>query len=178
MNYEDFESLKTFVGFTPDDAGHLVELAPVVAAHGPGITDRFYDTLGRFPETARLIEGRVAALKKTHHRYLSEMVAGDYGQNYFTSRVRVGRVHVVQGIPPRFVEAVMSVIRTSMLAGLATTKIDAATLAARAGAFIKLCDIDMVIINSAYNEERLVRFSDFTGMSRGLIENAIRMGAS
>lgn len=173
--YEEFEALKRFVDFTDADAANLKALAPVVEAHGPRITDHFYETLGAVEETAKIIEGRVEALKKTHKQYMVELTGGDYGEAYFERRSRIGQVHVVMGIDPRFVEGVMSTIRVGMLEAMAGEIADSAELAAKSGSFIKLCDIDLAIINMAYAEERLDRFSEFTGMSRRLIENVIKM---
>lgn len=175
VQYSEFEAMKSFVDFNDADVANLKALAPLVESEGKAITDHFYETLGAVPETAKIIEGRVEALKSTHRRYMGEMVAGEYGESYFESRSKVGQVHVKMGIDPRFVEGVMSVIRTGILAALAESTGDAADLAAKAGSFIKLCDLDLAIINLAYNEERLDKFSEFTGMSRRLIENVIKI---
>jgi truncated hemoglobin YjbI len=48
----------------------------VFAAHGAAITDQFYQRLAANPEQARMIEGRVDALKRTHNRWMSELFAG------------------------------------------------------------------------------------------------------
>ena len=69
----------------------------------------------------------------------------------------------------------MSVIRAGMLKAMASEISDPAELASKASSFIKLCDLDLAIINLAYSEERLDRFSEFTGMKRRLIENVITM---
>lgn len=173
--YEEFEALKRFVEFSDEDAENLGSLASIVEAHGPALTDHFYETLGAVEATAKIIAGRVEGLKKTHRQYMVELTAGDYGPSYFERRARIGQVHVAMGIDPRFVEGVMSVIRVGMLKAMAEEISDPAELAAKAGSFIKLCDLDLAIINLAYGEERLDRFSNFTGMSRRLIENVITM---
>lgn len=173
--YEEFEALKRFIEFSDEDAKNLASLADVVATHGPALTDHFYETLGSVPETAKIIEGRVEALKTTHRQYMKELTAGEYGDAYFERRARIGQVHVKMGIDPRFVEGVMSVIRAGMLNAMAEVIDEPAELAAKASSFIKLCDLDLAIINLAYNEERLDRFSEFTGMKRKLIENVITM---
>lgn len=175
VTYAEFEKLKEFIHFDDLDATRLHALDPIVQKHGGDITDAFYDTLGETEETAGIIDGRVDALKKTHRRYLGELTAGDYGEAYFDSRARIGQVHVQMGIDPRFVEGVMSTIRTGMLAALATELDDPVELAAHTSSFIKICDLDLAIINLAYGEERLDRFSEFTGMSRRLIENVIKV---
>lgn len=172
---EQFEWAKKFMDFTDADAGHLAELAPVVAEHGRGITDHFYEVIGADPDTAAKVAGRVDALKQTHLRYMGELVAGDYGEAYFKSRTRVGEVHVAQGIKPHWVEAVMSIIRAQLIGLISANIDDAADRTAKCQAVIKICDLDLLLINFAYADERLERLASFTGMSRRLIENVINM---
>jgi hemoglobin-like flavoprotein len=166
--------MKSFLEFGDDDITHLKALAPVFAKHGPAITEQFYEFLGRYPDTSRLIEGRVDALKATHHRYLGELFAGDYGAAYFQNRMKVGHAHVRVGLDPYFVEAVMSFLRTAGLLAIRQEVADVDTAARASASYLKLLDLDLLIINLAYGEERLARLSKFTGMSRKLLENCIR----
>lgn len=173
-SYDVFVRLKEFIQFDSTDQANLVALAPVFAKHGGGITDTFYSTLGRFPETAKQIEGRVDVLKATHGRWMGELFGGNYDEAYFQGRIRIGLAHVRIGLDPHWVEGVMSVIRTEGLRAIAAETPDAATAAARSASFLKICDLDLMIINMAYGEERLDRLVKFTGMSRKLLENCIR----
>ncbi|MCA9526971.1 MAG: hypothetical protein KC549_11830 [Myxococcales bacterium] len=175
IEVSQFEWAKNFVGFTDADAAHLVDLAGLIEAHGGVVTDHFYGVLESVPETARVIEGRVDNLKRTHGMYMRQLVAGDYGEAYFKSRIKIGEVHVVQGIEPHWVEAVMSIIRTQLIAVISENYADAAERAAKSQALIRICDLDLLLINFAYAEERLSRLSKFTGMGRKLIENVIKM---
>lgn len=169
-----FTQMKTFLEFDDTDVANLRALAPVFAEHGATITDQFYDILGRYSATSRLLEGRVDALKKTHHRYLGELFGGDYGEAYFQNRMRVGHTHVRVGLDPYFVEAVMSFLRTSGLLAIRQEVPDAAEAARLTGSYVKILDLDLLIINLAYGEERLTRLTKFTGMSRKLLENCIQ----
>ncbi len=169
---EVYALMKGFLDFGDADVAYLAALAPVFEKHGARITDGFYDTLTRYPATAGLIDGRVDALKKTHHRYLGELFAGDYGDSYFQSRMKVGHVHVRIGLDPYFVEAVMSYLRTEGL--LAIREELGADSAGHVAAYIKILDLDLLIINLAYGDERLNRLAKFTGMSRRLLENCIQ----
>lgn len=166
-----YDEMKKFLQFGDEDIANLKALAPVFEKHGGAITDRFYSTLQDFPVTAKMIEGRVESLKKTHGRWMNELFAGDYGQAYFDSRVVIGEVHVKIGLPPYYVEGVMNNIRTSGQLAISTEMPD------RAGelitSFLKILDLDLILINLAYADERLARVSKMTGMSRKLIENMI-----
>lgn len=170
-----FERLKAFLAFGPDDVANLVALQPIAAKHGPRITNAFYEVLGAVPETAKLIEGRVDALKRTHGQWLASMVAGDYGTSYLESRWRIGLAHVRIGLDPYWVEGVMSFIRTEMQKAIGAEIPNGVEAGAKAASFVKACDLDLLVINLSYGEDRLERLTSFTGMKRQLIENIIKL---
>ncbi len=173
--FELLERLKTFLSFDDADAENLRSMAAIVGRHGPAITDAFYVRLAANPKTAPLIEGRVDALKGTHRAWMASLTSGDYGPDYLTSRWRIGLAHVRVGLEPWWVESVMSFIRTSMLEALAKELADPAELARKHNSFVKVCDLDLLIINLSYGEDRLARITEFTGMKRALLENIIRL---
>lgn len=172
---ELFGQLKSFLGFGPDDEKRLEMIRPWVEANGTKVTDAFYETLTATDHLAPFVEGRVEKLKKTHNKWMIELVTGPYDDDYFQSRWRIGEAHVRIGLDPIWVDGTMSLIRNKVLIGLAETESDAAKLAEAQGSLIKACDLDLAIINLAYAEDRLDRLSNFTGMKRKLIENIIRL---
>lgn len=171
-----FEEMKAFLRFDDGDVANLRALRPLFDARGPAITDEFYARLGRVEETARLIEGRVDQLKGTHRRWMMELFDGDYGQSYYQNRLRIGQVHVKIGLGPWWVEGVMSFLRTAGGAAIAEAEPEASRCEALHGSLCKLLDLDLLVINMAYAEERLDRLTRFTGLSRRLIERCIIKG--
>lgn len=172
---ERFVQLKEFIGFGADDARNLRALAPLFEAHGAAVTDGFYKRLAATPDTAPLIEGRVDKLKQTHRRWMASLFQGEYEQPYFEERWRIGMTHVRVGIPPWWVEAVTSYLREAGV-GLIAGNFPGVEGVARGQSYLKILDIDLWIINLAYNDERLARLSNFTGMSRKLIERCVLQG--
>ncbi len=170
-----FREIKEFIGFTDADADALRALAPVFAAHGAAITDQFYQRLAANPEQARMIEGRVDALKRTHNRWMTELFAGTYEAAYFEDRWRIGMTHVRVGVKPWWVEAVSSFLRTEGVALLSREIDDPQLRVSGLQALVKILDIDLMIINLAYSQETVDRLSQFTGMSRKLIERCIQL---
>lgn len=168
-----FQELKQFIGFSDADAANLRALAPIFAEGGHAVTDEFYSRLEKNPETANLIAGRVDALKATHNRWMTELFAGDYGDTYLESRWKIGLVHVRVGISPHWVEAVVSFLRAAAIELIEQKIADKALQADYAQAVVRILDLDLMIINLAYGEERLDRLSQFTGMSRKLIERCV-----
>lgn len=177
VEQDTFDKVKSFVGFGPEDAARLARLKPVFEKHGPALTDDFYARLGQQPDTAPFLEGegRVDALKRTHHRWMMELFSGEYGEDYLHNRLRVGVAHVRVELPPAWVEAVMSFVRTRALDAIHQEVPDRAEANAAYGSLCKLLDLDLLIINLAYAEERVDRLSSFTGVSRKLLERAIMM---
>ncbi|HMV69222.1 MAG TPA: protoglobin domain-containing protein [Myxococcota bacterium] len=175
--YAVFEEMKQFVQLHDADVQLLVEARPIFARRGAGITDGFYDELTRHKETAAMIEGRVDALKRTHARWMSELFSGEYGREYFENRLRIGATHVRIGLDTWWVEGVMSYLRTAGHAAIFAEIPDREAASRMFSALCKILDLDLLLINIAYSEERLDRLTSFTGMSRRLIERCIRKGA-
>ena len=170
---ELYRALQQFVGFTADDDANLLELAPLFARHGEALTNAFYTRLGANPETAAIIEGRVDALRETHTRWLAELFAGPHDERYFEDRWRIGLVHVRVGVKPWWVEAVASFLRAEGVQLIERELSDPARRADCACSLLRILDLDVMIINLAYGDERLDRLSEFTGMSRKLIERCV-----
>lgn len=170
---EVFSEMKSFLDFGDEDIENLKSLAPIFEKHGGAITDAFYETLGQYGTTAKLIEGRVDALKATHGQWMTELLAGDYGDAYLQRRMKIGQVHVRIGLPPYYVEAVMNNIRVGGHHAMNQEISDKAEVDAKYASLVKILDLDLLIINMAYSEERLDRMSSITGMSRKLVERLI-----
>ncbi len=168
-----YHALQDFVGFTAADAVNLRELAPLFARHGAALTDAFYARLAANPETAAIIAGRVDALKQTHATWLAQLFAGPHDERYFDDRWRIGLVHVRVGVKPWWVEAVASFLRAEGVLVIERELADPARRAACACSLLRVLDLDVMIINLAYGDERLARLSEFTGMSRKLIERCV-----
>jgi hypothetical protein len=172
-NPQVYQELKDFIGFGEADAANLRALAPIFATDGRAITDDFYTRLEKMPETAALIAGRVEALKLTHVRWMGELFAGEYDGPYLESRWKIGLVHVRIGLGPHWVEAVVSYLRAAAIELIKSKIADKALQAAYTQSVVRILDLDLMVINLAYGEERLERLSLFTGMSRKLIERCV-----
>lgn len=168
-----YKQMKDFLGFGDADIAALKSLKPLFEKVGPGITDRFYETLDKHDATAKLIEGRVDALKTTHRAWMMELFGGDYGDDYFERRVKIGQAHVRINLPPQFVEGVMSFIRTEGVLAIDAEVAEGEREAAKR-ALMKVLDLDLIIINLAYADERVERITKLTGMRKKLIENIIK----
>ena len=175
-NYTIYTEMKDFLKLDEQDIAHMRALRPVFEKHGPAITDAFYETLGDYPKTAKIIEGRVDALKKTHIAWTLGLFESDYGRAFFDQQYTIGQVHVVQDINPEFVEGVMNSLRLDGRKAIETELGAGADAMAHHDSLVKVLDLALMTINLAYQDERLARISGFTGMSRKLLENLVKRG--
>ena len=175
-NFVIYTEMKDFLKLGPDDEARLASLAPVFEKHGPGITDAFYDALLAYPKTAAIVDGRVDALKKTHIRWTMRLFAGEYGRPFYEQQYRIGEVHVAQDINPEFVEGVMNSLRLGGRQAIETELGSGMDAVLAHAALVKVLDLALMTINLAYQDERLTRISNFTGMSRKLLENLVKRG--
>ncbi len=172
--YEVFLEMKKFLNFNDEDVRNLKALGPVVAKYGKAITDEFYETLGKFPATAKFLEGQIDRLKGTHAVWLGQLFEGRYDEEYFNRRWAIGMAHVRVGLDPYWCEVVMNVIRSRGFEAILAEVPDRKLAGDYYRSLLKILDLDMLVINLSYSEDRLDRMADCSGISRILIENLIK----
>jgi PAS domain S-box-containing protein len=155
--YSRYRELQAYVGWTAADAGLVRDLGPRLAPWFPELIDDFYAEIGRHPEARRTITGgdaQVARLKATLLAWLVELFSGRYDASYVERRWRVGRRHVEIGLAQVYINAALSRLRGGLMRalradrGAATDRLDAA-----AAALNRLLDLDLAIIEQAYQAE-------------------------
>ncbi len=80
-------------------------MADETNARAEAVVDDFYDHLQSFDETDEII-GRSSkgldALKRDQIAYLKSLGSGEYGKQYFERRARVGKIHDMLDVGPKF----------------------------------------------------------------------------
>lgn len=152
-----YRDLQAYVGWTSDDerrirvAGKLVE-----PSFGPLIED-FYDELVRHPAAEAVIrEGppQIERLKLTLAAWLHELFHSEYDVDYVVRRWRVGLRHVEIGLDQTYANAALSRLRSGLTKVLESTWLgESAELFATERALNKLIDLDLSIIELAYQTE-------------------------
>ena len=93
---------KDFVGFDEADVERLSAYERRFAENAEQVADDFYDNLSGYEETVEVI-GRspkgIDALKRTQSAYLTTLVEGSYGTEYFRQRARIGKLHDMLDMP-------------------------------------------------------------------------------
>ena len=172
--FQVFEESKALMGFNQSDAANLKAMKETLTPEIPGITDRFYETLQRQDGTKKFVDGRIDALKKTHMEWFEGILAGSYEREFFDRQFQIGLAHVRIGLPPHYVEVIMSAIRADSFAILVKKAPNDAE--AWIGSLTRCLDLVLTVINLSYHETRLTKLTTVTGMTRPLLENLILQG--
>ncbi|WP_425616679.1 sensor histidine kinase [Anatilimnocola sp. NA78] len=152
-----YQELQRYVGWTDDDAERIRTIAPFLASSFGPLIDDFYAEIELHTEARKVITGgaeQIARLKQSLHRWLAELLSGKYDREYVERRWRVGYRHVEIGLSQVYTNAALSRLRGGMLRTL-DEKWDrtAAELIACRGSLNSLLDLDLAIIEDAYQTE-------------------------
>ena len=142
-----------FLDFGADDALRLAELRTFAHANVDGIVDDFYHHLLAFEETRRLLDSdeQIARLKTLQRAYFLRMLEGDFGRDYFESRLRVGAAHARIDLQPEWYLGTYFLYVRLLTARLRENyQHDPDQLLALLGSFFKVVFLDMGLAIDAY----------------------------
>lgn len=159
--FQRYQLLQSYVGWTEADAQRVASVASLLEPALPGLVDDFYRQIERHESTRKIITGgteQIARLKKTLIGWLRGLLAGRYDAEYVAGRWRVGWRHVEIGLDQVFTNVALSRLRQGLLAELqASWHGDAELLRRTLGSLNTLLDLDLAIIEDAYQSEYLAR---------------------
>ncbi|AFO58038.1 MULTISPECIES: globin-coupled sensor protein [unclassified Natrinema] len=93
---------KAFIGFDEADEQRLAALEPLLQANAEAIADDFYENVFHYEQTRAIVDRspkNVDALKQTQQAYLVSLATGDYDQEFFKNRARIGKLHELLDMP-------------------------------------------------------------------------------
>jgi signal transduction histidine kinase len=159
--YERYRELQAYVGWEPADAERVRAARPLVENSFPALIDDFYAEIDRHPDARRVITGgeeQIARLKQSLRHWLAELFSGQYDEAYVERRWRVGYRHVEIGLAQVFTNAALSRLRRRLLSELERVWTgEPQELLAVRGSLSTLIDLDLAIIEDAYQAEHLLR---------------------
>src|SRR5215207_4150313 len=101
---------------------------------------------------------QVERLKGTLIAWLRELLSGQYGRDYVVRRWRIGWRHVEIGLDQVYTNVALSRLRTGLIAALGDSWTgEPPTLVATIRSLDKLVDLDLAMIEDAYQAEHLAR---------------------
>ncbi|MGL4674999.1 MAG: protoglobin domain-containing protein [Wohlfahrtiimonas sp.] len=153
--------------FTQEDIDRLHQMKSMIEPKLPLLTDNFYKQLQGNPITAVYLEGRIDALKATHIEWMKGLFSVHFNEEYIKTLWDIGRVHARLEIPPLFVSASMSFLRSEFPKFI--TLEDAEKLGHSQvdliASVLKILDINHFVIDGSYYDGLL----EFTGISKKLL---------
>ncbi|MGF1583198.1 MAG: protoglobin domain-containing protein [Gemmataceae bacterium] len=175
--YQRYQALQDYVGWTEADAARVRNLAPKLQPVFPKLVEDFYNEIQRHPEAHQVIIGgneQIQRLKRTLADWLRKLVTGQYDEAYVIGRWKVGLRHVEIGLSQVFTNAALSRLRSGICQGLQQSwDSDLTEFAASLQSINKLLDLDLAIIECAYQEENLLRVRERSEATfRTLVEAA------
>lgn len=159
--FQRYQELQRYVGWTEDDAHAVHSLSGLMEPHLLALIDDFYAEIERHPDARKVITGgtqQIERLKGTLVRWLRELFAGNYDQDYVVRRWRVGCRHVEIGLDQVFTNVALSRLRTGLVGALGSSwPGDRAGLVKAIQSLNKLIDLDLATIEDAYQAEHLAQ---------------------
>jgi signal transduction histidine kinase len=159
--FHRYQELQRYVDWTDADAQRVASIGPLLDPTLPAMVDDFYAEIRRHPDALRVITGgeeQIARLKKTLVGWLRELLSGNYDATYVERRWRVGFRHVEIGLNQVYTNVALSRLRRGLnQALLARLSNDPARLAAVRQSLETLIDLDLAIIEDAYQTEYTAR---------------------
>jgi len=165
MNPDDlfgrYQELQEYVGWTDDDARRVAATVPLLEGSLVPLVDDFYEEIDRHPNARKVITGgreQVERLKGTLLQWLRELLSGRYDAAYVARRWRVGWRHVEIGLDQVYTNVALSRLRTGLLHALDEAWAGSSEeFRATTRGLNKLFDLDLAIIEDAYQAEHLAR---------------------
>ena len=170
------KGLSTFCnvsGFGLEDQSIMAQIGPRIVPHLPELTERFYEALQRDPQTSPYIAGRLELLKKTHNDWMLDLFGGDYGEAFIGRQKRIGEIHVKVQVPPLFVAASMSFLRSALPTVIMQNLGYGETAESGVAAVLRLLDLCQYLIDSSYNAALM----DNLGISPALLVRLQTVGS-
>jgi signal transduction histidine kinase len=160
-SFDRYRELQSYVGWTDADAERIVAAAPLLEPRLHALVDDFYAEIERHPDARRVITGgqaQIDRLKGTLVQWIRELLSGKYDVNYVGRRWRVGWRHVEIGLEQVYTNVALSRLRTGLIRGLHEEwRADLLALKETVRALNKLLDLDLAIIEDAYQTEYAAR---------------------
>src|SRR5262245_8074873 len=176
--YRRYQELQQYVGWSDEDARRVQSVAEALEPSLVPLVDDFYAEIDRHPEARRVITGgpaQVERLKGTLQSWLRDLLRGPYDCNYVARRWRVGWRHVEIGLDQVFTNVALSRLRRGLMRAL-----DEIDLGSPEGVKVRrslntLLDLDLAIIEDAYQTEYLERKNRPVRLELRKQENILRL---
>ena len=158
----------------------LKELGKVLRPQLPKIVDAFYDHLAKFREPQAIIEragSSIEKLRKTNPQYFEKIFEGEFSQDYFESRNRIGVIHAKVQLEPAWFFGAMTAYYDAIFPMIVKAYRFSPAKAGRALASLqKAFNLDQALILDAYIEGSVAELIQVTAQTTEIIERLRHLG--
>ncbi|WP_049953415.1 globin-coupled sensor protein [Halostagnicola larsenii] len=118
---------KDFTRFDRADADRLESMSELFDTIADGLVDDFYAEMQSHEETVAILDSsskEVESLKRTQAEYLKDLGRGNYGQDYFDRRAKIGKLHDMLDLGPEIYLGAYSIYYEGILDAIARSAKD------------------------------------------------------
>jgi PAS domain S-box-containing protein len=171
---EVVSELLRYVRFTSRDTELLRTLRPHAAPHFPRIAIEFYDRIREHEEAHDVFTGeeQIARLQRSLVRWMDRLCSGPHDMTYFSETAKIGRIHVLIGLPQRYMFGAMALIRMSLARVVDATMGDQAVACREA--LHRALDLDLGVMLESYNDHFVARLRQREKFQRAELDQTLR----
>ncbi|MDZ4658890.1 MAG: sigma 54-interacting transcriptional regulator [Bythopirellula sp.] len=159
--FDKYCELQRYVGWDAVDYRRITVVRDVLLARSDEIVDDFYNQIRLHPHAVEVITGgeaQILQLKSTLRLWLRQLLTGPYDNDYVVLRTKVGQRHVAIGLDQVYTNAALSRMRQALCRIISETwRGSVEELIATIGSLNKLLDLDLAMIEDAYQTEYAAR---------------------
>lgn len=159
--FERFRDLESYIGWDEKDVARIRSVANHIRQHMHLLIDDFYAEIQKHPDASQVVTGgdaQITQLKGSLWNWLNDSLEGRGGADYVARRWNIGLRHAEIGLNPAYTSAAMSRLRNGLIDILSTAEnLAPGEYRQLLQSFNKLLDLDLAIIQDAYQAEYLKR---------------------
>lgn len=154
---ENMDQICRHFGFTDEDRRTLKHLAAILLPMKEQFAEDFYHYLTMYPDTADYFkkEAAITRRKETFIKWFEDLLTADYDNRHLLRLQRIGKVHVDIGLASFLVDASMNFVRELCRKHVAAHIHDGIENEDLVITLNKAIDINLSIINSSFQEEKI-----------------------
>lgn len=155
--FDKYCELQQYVDWDVVDYQRIATVRDSLLARTDEIVEDFYNQIRLHPRALQVITGgeeQITQLKSTLRLWLRQLLTGPYDKDYVVMRTKVGQRHVAIGLDQVYANAALSRMRQNLCRVLFESwEGDTEELLLTVGSLNKLLDLDLAIIEDAYQTD-------------------------
>lgn len=158
---KSFKEIKRHYNFTIDDEKRLFSLRPLMETNADKAMDALYTWLLQTKETAEFFEDeeRKRHIFNAQKNWFIDLFRERYDNLYYDELIKIGQVHVKEGVDAHFMNRSINIIRNFCINLLDSMIEDTEERTKLLISIEKILDINLDIITNSYIEEGLRIYS-------------------